>query len=121
MDSDKDGDGKISKEEAPEFMQSFFDRVDTNGDGLLDKTEAEAMRQRRGSGGGRGGSRNLMQFDKNGDGKVTKDEVPAEMQGMIDRADTNGDGAVDAAEIEQLRSRSAPGGGGGPGGGPGGP
>jgi len=52
---------------------------------------------------------------------VTKDEVPAEMQGMIDRADTNGDGAVDAAEIEQMRSRFSPGGGGGPGGGPGGP
>lgn len=116
--SDKDGDGKISKEEAPEFMQTFFDRVDTNGDGVLDKAEMEAMRQRRSSGGGRGGSRNLMQFDKNGDGKVTKDEVPAEMQGMIERGDANGDGAVDAAEIEQMRSRFAPGGGGGPGGGP---
>jgi Ca2+-binding EF-hand superfamily protein len=59
-----------------------------------------------------------MQFDKNGDGKVSKDELPAEMQPMIDRADANGDGAVDAAEIEQMRSRFAPGGGGGPTGGP---
>jgi len=118
MASDKDGDGKISKDEAPEFMQTFFDRVDTNGDGALDKAEMEAMRQRRGSGGGRGGSRNLMQFDKNGDGKVSKEELPAEMQPMIDRADANGDGAVDAAEIEQMRSRFAPGGGGGPTGGP---
>ncbi|NLF72325.1 MAG: HlyD family efflux transporter periplasmic adaptor subunit [Candidatus Anammoximicrobium sp.] len=121
MASDKDGDGKISKAEAPEFMQAFFDRVDTNGDGMLDKAEMEVMRQRRVSGGSRGGSRNLMQFDKNGDGKVTADEVPAEMQGILERADANQDGAVDAAEIEQLRSRFPPGGGGGPGGGPGGP
>ncbi len=118
MASDKDGDGKISKEEAPEFMQTFFDRVDTNGDGVLDKAEMEAMRQRRGSGGSRGGPRNLMQFDKNGDGKVSKEELPEEMQPMFDRADANGDGAVDAAEIEQMRSRFAPGGGGGPTGGP---
>jgi collagen type III alpha len=55
MASDKNGDGKISKDEAPEFMQNFFDRIDTNGDGMLDKAEMEAMRQRRRPGGGRGG------------------------------------------------------------------
>lgn len=120
MTSDKDGDGKISKAEAPEFMQTFFDRVDSNGDGVLDKAEMDAMRRFRGPGGSRSGSRNLMQFDKNGDGKVTKDEVPAEMQPVIDRLDANGDGAVDAAEIEQMRSKFPPGGG-GPGAGPSGP
>jgi HlyD family secretion protein len=56
MSSDKDGDGKISKAEAPEFMQTFFDRVDTSGDGMLDKAEMDAMR-RKGPGGGRSGSR----------------------------------------------------------------
>ena len=50
MQSDQDGDGKISKDEAPEFMQSFFDRVDTNADGFLDESEIQAMRSRGGGG-----------------------------------------------------------------------
>ena len=29
------GDGAISREEAPEYMSNFFDRVDTNGDGKI--------------------------------------------------------------------------------------
>lgn len=40
---DKDGDGKISRQEAPERMQGFFDMVDTNKDGFLDKAELAAM------------------------------------------------------------------------------
>lgn len=128
MDSDKNGDGKISKDEAPEFMQNFFDRVDTNADGFLDKAEIEAMRNRRGpSAGGKGGSgpgggsRNLMQYDKNGDGKVTKDEAPEQMQSFFDRMDTNGDGAIDRQEIEAMRARFGGAGGGPPGGGGGPP
>ena len=122
MDSDADGDGKISKDEAPEFLKSFFDRVDANGDGFLDKSEMDAMRNRRGGGpGGAGGSRNLMQFDANKDGKVSKDEVPETMQPFFDRMDQNGDGQIDAAEIAALRSRmGGPGGGPPPGGPPGG-
>ena len=115
MQFDKDGDGRISKDEAPDFMKTFFDRVDGNGDGFLDKREIEAMPSR-GSSGGRGpggGSRNLMQFDKNGDGKVTKDEVPESMQGIFERLDSNGDGAIDRQEIEAMRGRFGSGGGGG--------
>lgn len=67
MQSDADGDGKITKEEAPERMQRAFDRIDTNGDGAIDKAEAEALAQRFQGGrgrrpggegdGGRGGDR----------------------------------------------------------------
>lgn len=46
MELDKDGDGKISRQEAPERMQGFFDMVDTNKDGFLDKAEVAAMRAR---------------------------------------------------------------------------
>lgn len=51
---DTDKDGKVSKAEAPERMQQFFDRVDTNSDGFLDAGEAAEMRRRaaaRGPGG----------------------------------------------------------------------
>jgi hypothetical protein len=54
MDNDKDGDGKISREEAPERMRDFFDRLDTNGDGFIDAAEIAAMRSRSGSRGGPG-------------------------------------------------------------------
>ena len=45
MDYDKDGDGKVSKDEAPERMRSFFDRIDGNGDGFIDEAEVSALRQ----------------------------------------------------------------------------
>ncbi len=54
MESDTDGDGKISQEEAPERMRRAFDRLDTDGDGFVDKAEVEAIAQRfRGGHGGR--------------------------------------------------------------------
>ncbi len=46
MELDKDGDSRISRQEAPERMQGFFDMVDTNKDGYLDKGEISAMRAR---------------------------------------------------------------------------
>ena len=135
MQHDSDGDGKVTREEAPEFMQSFFDRIDTNGDGAVDAAELEARRSQRGAGGGGGGERgaggggggergagggpgasgggppDLMQSDANGDGRVTKEEAPEYMQRFFDRADANGDGAIDQAEIDEMRSRFRGGGG----------
>jgi hypothetical protein len=44
----------------------------------------------------------LMAFDKNKDGKITRDELPERMQGLIARGDTNKDGALDKEEIRKL-------------------
>ncbi|MHC5109295.1 MAG: insulinase family protein [Planctomycetota bacterium] len=55
---DANGDGKLQKEEAPEPMQRFFDRLDTNNDGAIDGNEADSMPRRRREGrqpGERGG------------------------------------------------------------------
>jgi Ca2+-binding EF-hand superfamily protein len=40
--ADADGDGKLSMEEAPKFLKKQFSKIDTNGDGFLDKKELEA-------------------------------------------------------------------------------
>ncbi len=43
---DKDGDGKISREEAQGLMKSNFARVDSNGDGLVDRAELDQVAKR---------------------------------------------------------------------------
>ena len=42
---DKDGDGALSRSEAPEFLKNRFDRIDTNKDGKCDLKEMTAARR----------------------------------------------------------------------------
>jgi hypothetical protein len=44
----------------------------------------------------------LLSFDKNKDGKITRDELPERMQDLIAKGDTNKDGALDKEEIKKL-------------------
>lgn len=44
--ADADGDGVISKSEAPERMQQNWDRIDANGDGQIDSSEQAEMIER---------------------------------------------------------------------------
>ena len=76
---------------------------------------------RRGWGGGPGGrrfdpSRFLERFDSDGDGRVTRDELPGPMTRMLSRLDANGDDAIDAEELEAMAERRRRRGGAGPGG-----
>jgi hypothetical protein len=54
----------------------------------------------------------IMAFDKNKDGKVTKDELPERMHHLIDQGDTDKDGALDRDEVKRLVAAraAAPGG-----------
>jgi hypothetical protein len=44
----------------------------------------------------------IMSFDKNGDGKITVDELPERMQHLIALGDLDKDGALDKSEIAKL-------------------
>jgi Ca2+-binding EF-hand superfamily protein len=44
-------------------------------------------------------------FDKNGDGKLEKSELPAHMQERFEQLDTNQDGELDQAEIKAILPR----------------
>lgn len=108
---DKNKDGKLTIDE----LRPQFEGRGPRPDGPpRERPDGEAG-PRRGPGGpeARGGDRfspeqfiaRVMQLDKNEDGKISKDEMPERMQGMLDRADANKDGALDKSELEEAAKR----------------
>ncbi|MGE0605838.1 MAG: EF-hand domain-containing protein [Pirellulales bacterium] len=125
--ADKNGDGKLSKEEAPERLKERFDLIDANKDGLLEAQEFQNLRgkgqrpdgvkgkrpdgakgkkgqQGKGKPGADGEKRRqkLMKADKNGDGKISKDEAPERLKERFGKLDKNNDGQLDAQELKQM-------------------
>lgn len=100
---DADRDGTISASEIA-GASAALKKLDKNGDGQLTMDELRPPRGERGEGRGGFGQRlqRLMEFDKNKDGKLSASELPEPMQGIMDRADTNGDGSLTKAEIDAL-------------------
>jgi Ca2+-binding EF-hand superfamily protein len=126
---DANHDGIIDEAElakAPDVLRS----LDRNGDGRITADEMSPAMGRggRGPGGeGRGGERReegpqggdaveeavktYLALDKNGDGKLTKDEVPERMQGIFERGDSNKDGVLTADELRAMARGQQPAGG----------
>jgi len=93
--------------------------LDRNGDGKIEGDEYPAGRGGPGRGRGRGGSgvgdeppatptspeelsAMLMAFDRNKDGRLSKDELPERLQGVLARADENKDGLLTDDEIRKT-------------------
>lgn len=106
---DTDGDGMISKKELRSAIAQIK-KLDTDGDGNISLAEASSPGMAGGqlgpaAAGGQFGDPNqmiasLMQNDKNGDGKLTADEIPGPMaQQMIQQGDKDGDGALSKDEL----------------------
>lgn len=103
LERDADGDGRISREEVPERMRSRFDRMDANGDGFIEDEELQRMgRPMRGRGNP---VERLRQMDVDGDGRLSRNEVPEPMARRFDRMDANGDGYIDQDELEAMAER----------------
>jgi hypothetical protein len=49
----------------------------------------------------------FQRMDANQDGKIAKDELPAEQASRLSAADSNGDGAIDRAELQQSIQQRA--------------
>ena len=98
--ADRDGDAKLSKLEAPSPLMENFERVDANGDGLVDEAElAESMESLEGAVQGQGLLRRFAESDRNGDGKLSRDEAPEQLLQGFDRIDADDDGAIDRREV----------------------
>jgi len=126
MAKDKNGDGRLAPEELTENEKQMLQGADQNGDGAIDRQELIAMENNRNLNGGaaggnlagnasgvgpagrRGGNEAMgrfFQFDKNHDGRLTTDEVPAQSMAMLRGGDRNGDGAIDAGELQAIAAR----------------
>ena len=91
---DKNGDGKISKEEFP-GNPAGFERLDADKDGFITLEEIAWING--GAGGGTAGER-FKTLDKNGDGKISKEEFPGRPAGF-ERLDADKDGFLTPAEL----------------------
>ncbi|WP_437201096.1 EF-hand domain-containing protein [Planctomicrobium sp. SH664] len=130
---DANGDGRVTKEEMFNVVM-IFERLDRNGDGELDYAELighpsergpEAPRERgsdmagprdseprdseprRPQGQGFDPAQLFSRLDSNGDGALTKEELPERMQARFDEMDHDHDGKVTVEEwtkrMEQVR------------------
>lgn len=108
---DADGDGVISAAELANASVALK-KLDKNGDGQLTAGEVRPNFEGRGPGGPSGPSPDemvsrMMEFDKDGDGKLSKAEVPERMQGIFARGDSDGDGLLTKDELRKLAATQA--------------
>jgi len=120
---DANGDGVLDAGEIA-AAPAVLAKLDKNSDGRITSDEARpAMPEGRGRGRGEGRGegednaaanvveetvKTLMAFDANGDGKLSRSELPDRFQGLFDRADLNKDGFLTADEIRKMAAAQAP-------------
>ena len=102
-------DRPVHRAEIAEVVKQQFARLDSNRDGVIDRTEFEAYlakrdaaRERGASFGDQGfariGGKWFERSDQNGDGKVTRAEAEVRPLRLFDMADANHDGVVSVQE-----------------------
>jgi Ca2+-binding EF-hand superfamily protein len=96
---DQDGNGSLSRAEAPPFLQDRFDDVDTNKDGVLNQEELQACHKKM----GKKGHGRMARMDKDGDGKVSSAEFTEAAVQRLNRVDANKDGILTREEVEKYR------------------
>ena len=115
---DKNGDGRITKDELPN--SETFERFDINRDGAVTLEEFEQVMKSRTSSPTAAAKpvqtpvtapsasqidAILKAVDKNGDGKITREEAAGAK--WFDTVDRNGDGIIDAEELAFVKKMSA--------------
>jgi Ca2+-binding EF-hand superfamily protein len=100
--ADANGDGKLSQDEAPERLKEQFARIDANQDGLLDEQELRRALQGLAQRMGDGLRDRLKRADRNGDGKISREEATGPLKRNFDTMDGNQDGFIDEGEARQM-------------------
>ena len=133
MGNDKNRDGQLTPDEVPDNLKPMLRDADLNNDSVVTREELMAvmqnMQNRFPGGPGAGpwnrpgafpgqpgfGNQNndatqmtgrLLRGDRDGDGKLSADELPENMRGMFKKGDDlDGDGTLDTAELQAVIER----------------
>jgi len=97
---DKNKDGQLSQDEVPAKVWERLGKADADGNGVVTKEEfMAAHKEGAANGEGRGGDR-FAALDKDGDGKVSKEEAGEKFADRFDKVDANSDGFLTKDEIK---------------------
>ena len=100
--ADKDGDGKLSKEEAAAMprLAKQFDQIDANKDGFISKDEMHAMRAKH------DGER-VARADTDRDGSISRAEADRfpKLKENFDKLDSNKDGVLSKEELKAAHGK----------------
>jgi Ca2+-binding EF-hand superfamily protein len=119
---DRDGDGKLMGDEIPDRVWDQMEAVDTDQDGSITVEELKKALAKASDAGREAGAaaavvvtQILQRLDKNGDSKLTKDELTGPWAQRLLQADGNRDGvlskeelAAAAAKLQGLAGDAAP-------------
>lgn len=107
---DTNGDRKIEFSEIKAARAKLFERLDANRNGVLDPQETQAAVDRAKSGRGAGTVAQLADLeqqkammDRNGDGRISRDEFASVIPDRLVKADTDADQALSLRELRSLR------------------
>jgi Ca2+-binding EF-hand superfamily protein len=127
-EDDANGDGRLSRDEAPVEILASFDAADADHDGAIDDFEARRFDARRIDGprirppnraaGGLAHMRDkgtvnapgtaigmIERLDLDGDGQVSREEFPAEHRESFDSLDLDKSGYIDRRDAETIDTR----------------
>jgi Ca2+-binding EF-hand superfamily protein len=116
---DTDGDGMVTRVEFGKAMAALRKvHKDTKGNMMVpekaknaaattggDSTQNAAGTELAGERGNVATTRFMEMYDRNHDGVITANEVPPQVRAMLRGADRNGDGRIDAAELQAFSQR----------------
>jgi hypothetical protein len=105
---DRDGDGRVSRDEHAGITRTTFDAMDADHDGYVTVAEMDAVRRNL-YGDGRSATQ-IASLDRDHDGRMSLDEHAAATRAGFDQADGDHDGfltlhELEAAEASARRSR----------------
>ncbi len=101
---DTDSDGQITQSEMQAMGAARFDEADTDGNGVLSAEELIAKAQQQ---AGKRVTGMIERFDKDGDGALSRDEMPKPRRAgrMFDHFDEDGSGGISEQEFDEAKAQ----------------